>query len=762
MAHAELHAARIFEVSSVIPDLDGQIQEWNSSLEDLSATHEVLVKAIDFVERRLSAWRDAIEKAFQGEEETPPEAQLWTEYDQFRDEHQLDQKSDNWTQVAIGHADQKKRLLRKILEAKSRLDAADADQELNQVLTTARAENQAIITLDALSGASPAALSAPGSSQVSDDTNRTQGTPASPDPASTDATTALGATAPSGLVTSRAARGHSAAGGDDLSETVTIDTDMSARTMFRTKRPGAGFRHIPVSNSPGPRSGANATNPAPKRVTIAADAARHTTFGSVNDTIPPGAPRHSTPKVEPREFSFSPTNAFYANERTLNTIRNSTRNAAPSVHAFKGGSFKKFSGDPGEFPRFIDRFLLIVERQDPPLLDHQKLEFLAEHLDGAPRELVNNFDLTDQNYEEACNMLAERRADSLLHFYDSVMPLVIQLQQHGVDLSGDSAYTEEVLNKIDPKFLTDKIIERADEPHIVSLREAMDWLKYAADTKSATVEARGGTVPSNYVPNPRSDKRNPANAGKPFRNQGFSQGNRSGKDPPDLYGRAFAAHNANQNEDGSSFQSKFRCSLCTAVGHYPTDCPQYTTAVQRIARVRELGFCRVCLRKEQWKGQCQGHHVKCKHCKRGYHHLSLCGAREKLMYKYNNRQTDGHPYNRRGTPPPQRRNADRRNQDQFRPNQGRTARTYSTSVEHERLSPESDEESCYSEPDFDFPQHLYDELEPEDFIPIECKEECCCGECDPKRPEQDDESSDEDSPAHCLGGIIPNGKNRRL
>ena len=794
MAQAKRLATRQFEHGKTALDLDGQLEVWLREQQSIRATHDALDSAINRVERRLTDWRNAIEGTCFDQLEHIEEV-LWTDYDAFRAEHNVDEQTENWSDKVIDLDDQERSLFREINDAKSRIayqlaqaperaaakDAADA--VIQRVVTTARAEQQAIATLESLSGTTPPSYSQ-GSSQVPAGTPLPQGTPASRDDfTSTDAPITLEAPATSELVTSHTAPGHGAVDGHDLEETVTIDTDMSARTMFLTKKPGAGFRNIPVTGSPGPVSGPNAVLPTRKRVTIAADAAKHTTFGSVNDTIPAGAPRHSTPKAEAREFSFSPTNAIYADERTLNTIRKSVRVTAPSVHTFKGNSLKKFSCDPGEFSRFIRSFLLIVERQEPPLRDHQKLEFLAAHLDGAPKELVSNFDLTDEDYEEACNLLASRysctksqkqswlakiravqppdcsRADSLLHFFDSVMPLVIQLERHGVDLSGDSAYTEEVLKKIDSQFLTDKIIERADDPHNVSLREAMEWLRYAADTKKATIEAKGGAVPAVYNPDQRSDKRSSAMPGKPFRNQGFHKANRFEK-PPDRYGHAFATNVADQREGAPSPKPKLRCRMCDEYGHFPTECPQYPTAKQRFDRANELGFCHACLRKEEWKGQCAAHHVKCRDCKRGWHHISLCEAREQRRKRGNTRDKDGRPYTRRPTPPPPRQNTDRPHQDQYRSNGGRTGRTYSTSVEEQRLPPYPDEEYCFSEPESECDRETFDGLYPEEIIPHECRDGVCrCGECYANGPAQDEPSSDEENEAHCHGGIIPNGTN---
>lgn len=103
-----------------------------------------------------------------------------------------------------------------------------------------------------------------------------------------------------------------------------------------------------------------------------------------------------TPQLQASTSSAPPSGAQSLNLNDSRTVRA----RLPQIN------LPQFSGNPAEWPLFRDTYISLIH-EETTLSDMEKFLFLVSCLNGAPRSLISNISLNENNYSQAWKLLLE-------------------------------------------------------------------------------------------------------------------------------------------------------------------------------------------------------------------------------------------------------------------------------------------------------------------------------------------------------------------
>ncbi|KAH7695514.1 Zinc knuckle family protein, partial [Aphelenchoides avenae] len=268
------------------------------------------------------------------------------------------------------------------------------------------------------------------------------------------------------------------------------------------------------------------------------------------------------------DFGRENASKFYQNAVYT---RNPSTTAPPLV--LSQTAIEKFGGDIRSFPAFRNRFLELVEgRKD--MEPRHKLQYLLQCLSDEPLREAKEYMISDENYFAVLENLEERYGNTtkLLHaldealanlkpagqsavdlrrFHNQARRLVDEMKQAGHDINVNFPWKKALLTKLPPPLRL-KIFEALDGspmdvPMATTLTRLQSYVNKVEDSDIASPWKPATTVKGN--------KR---------------EGNR-------------------------------RCAYCGR-DHWSLKCDIYKSVSQRMNRLRQLGYCFLCLRGGHWAG----------------------------------------------------------------------------------------------------------------------------------------------------------------
>ncbi|KAH7727963.1 Pao retrotransposon peptidase family protein [Aphelenchoides avenae] len=358
----------------------------------------------------------------------------------------------------------------------------------------------------------------------------------------------------------------------------------------------------------------------------------------VRDAAPAGRGRSSGPTYASADRTFVERKpkpavdygADFSRENASKFYRNGTHMRAtstkPSSLVLKELPIPKFNGDYRSYPMFRSRFLKTVgEREDLDTCD--KFQYLIQHLDGEPLRMANRYVITDTNYFKILDRLEDRYGDpatlanilaqdfnklksvgqtsgDLLRFQDEAQHLTDQMVQLGQDVNSNPYWRHTLLSKM-PLSLRTKISENLrKDPMTTPIQEILDCIfEYAR-----LIEKNEAYTPWSFA------EGNSGSGSRQCRPDSRSTAYRAG-----TYAiEADTTHAANHHERNR------RCAYCGR-DHWSLKCNIYESLTKRVNRIRQLGYCFLCLRGGHWSGTCPKRtNEPCRYCHDGQHHQSIC------------------------------------------------------------------------------------------------------------------------------------------
>ncbi|KAH7702816.1 Pao retrotransposon peptidase family protein [Aphelenchoides avenae] len=353
-----------------------------------------------------------------------------------------------------------------------------------------------------------------------------------------------------------------------------------------------------------------------------------------DSAAPSSKPSSSTATAASKEAET----AFYRNSRF---VRRTCPDAAlPPNLVLKALPLKPFEGDVRSYPEFRDNFLELIETQ-PHLSPQQKLQYLVNHLKGAPLQMAEGFGFSEGSYCEVIELLEARYGDEIVlqnlllqdlvalespaarpsdlaAFHRNALQIYQRLKRAGMDMDGNPVCNQLLLGKL-PQTIKLKVMEKADEKGRVStsvqLKEILTHINSLQRAQTAgltfTTPSSRGTTQNRSRPNSR-----PGSPGPP-------QGNGAHHRPPYNTG-TYAADTEQSTYVASKQQRRQRCAFC-GEHHWSARCTIYPTVAIRIRRLEQLKQCFFCLGGGHWSSACPHRSPDfCKVCQKAHHHVAPC------------------------------------------------------------------------------------------------------------------------------------------
>ena len=355
-------------------------------------------------------------------------------------------------------------------------------------------------------------------------------------------------------------------------------------------------------------------------------------------------------------------------ESKLKELTTGTQSAGPPIELPKVTlptiTLPEFAGEVSEWPAFWDKFNgLIHQRRDIAKIN--KFSYLLGQLKSTALLVVSQLAITEDNYDIAIQLLKDNYEDKELittklvnklldlkppnHNFEELQLFRITLNStlESLKLNNDvnaAAWLLRIIiqNKLNKKTL-DTLYYKYSKCYF-SLQEIDETLleicktlchdtqikqqKTDSSAKVVTKERKKVAFERNKSPKYKSPIAGSSSVGLSKQQWSNDQINRSGLDIIGNYTTSVnkpPVHNNKASPTGTKPKSYRTCVFCSE-HHDARICGQYKGSMQRIARLKELGRCTICLSSYHQGRECQTRLNKCPLCKEGIHHMLLCEA----------------------------------------------------------------------------------------------------------------------------------------
>ena len=322
-------------------------------------------------------------------------------------------------------------------------------------------------------------------------------------------------------------------------------------------------------------------------------------------------------------------------------------------------SLPEFAGDVSEWPAFWDKFNgLIHQRMDIAKIN--KFSYLLGQLKSTALLVISQLPVTENNYDIAIKLLKDKYEDKdqvttklvnkLLdlkppnHNYEDLQLFRITINStlESLKVNNNVDAAEWLLRIIIQTKLNKKTLEtlyfKYSKSHF-SLQEIDVTLLEICKALSNENQMKQHKTDSN-VKVVSKEKKKVAFKGNRYQKPiaGFTpRGNKQlerfeGLDAIGSYTTTVNKPPVNNNNNnasptGTKPKSYRTCIFCSDM-HEAKNCVQFKGRMQRLARLKELGRCTICLSSYHQGPDCQTRLYKCPLCKEGIHHMLLCDGQE--------------------------------------------------------------------------------------------------------------------------------------
>ena len=291
---------------------------------------------------------------------------------------------------------------------------------------------------------------------------------------------------------------------------------------------------------------------------------------------------------------------------------------------------KKFDGNILKFQEFWDTFESTVHKNDI-LHKVDKFNYLKTQLTGSASELISGMELTNDNYDEAIQLLMDRygrkqisidahyaqmmnlpiatyKTSSLRSFYDTTEKHLRALKALGEDIN-----QKQILSMIKsklPRNVITRMEEFKDDKEEWSVESFRKRLQKIINAQEA------GDIQYRFMAKPEDTyKRVTTNQQSPG------------------YSTRFTGEALLSSELKKSKIKYSKCIFCEG-SHWSDECQQYQDVDSRKTKIKNR--CYICLKENHRAKDCSNKEKLCVHCgDKGKHHRSLCPKKFKKL------QSDG-------------------------------------------------------------------------------------------------------------------------
>ena len=266
---------------------------------------------------------------------------------------------------------------------------------------------------------------------------------------------------------------------------------------------------------------------------------------------------------------------------------------------------KYFTGNRVEYQSFWQYFELHYHK-NTLLQKVEKFSYLLMHLKGEAETVLSHLSPTEENYDSAAKLLAERYGNKTL----TIQTIYRQIANHPKALNTVSSLNEtydaieaqlralENLGEIveENRMLLDTILTKF--PEQIFMNDGVDISKISNFCKTMQTALR---------------KRESIS---------FITGAGMSKTSPSVTS-ALITHHAKKEE-----RPKY-CAFCESNTHWSEECKKYSTYEARKEKIK--GKCFICFKPNHSYKKCRNKEKPCYHCKvKGHHNQSLCPTRFKI------------------------------------------------------------------------------------------------------------------------------------
>lgn len=318
-----------------------------------------------------------------------------------------------------------------------------------------------------------------------------------------------------------------------------------------------------------------------------------------------------------------------------------------------------FNGDPLTWSEFYSIFKTNIDDSD--LEGAEKLTYLRSQLRGTALEAVEGLEITDVSYEVAMGILKERferspeqlvsslysqlkrlprssgRVEDLRRTYDGCEKIFRQLKAAGEDIDSNRSLTMDVWSKY-PVHTVKELARRNANTHSKLCEIQVALKKYIDETDDlrdmlGDLEPFGKETSSSGKSSTQSRDRQYSNSNrydqKPYQkinryDSGWSKRDSTAETPSSTL--STTERPKSLRSDGKVNSPKFPCCFCGEL-HFNSECVNYKTRQQRMARLGEVNRCQHCLGNRHQTSECDAgdDRIRCYYCRSfGVHISALC------------------------------------------------------------------------------------------------------------------------------------------
>ena len=292
----------------------------------------------------------------------------------------------------------------------------------------------------------------------------------------------------------------------------------------------------------------------------------------------------------------------------------------------------KFDGEGTsnlEYHSFISQFMNVIGNRTN-LNNSTKLTYLKTYLKGYAHKLIQNLQITDENYQMALDLLdkeflnKEALVDDLFKklldlkpdfdrdltktkiYISDVRCILTDLKTYGKDLleddSANALVSHIVFNRL-PNSFKQELVRRLNS-NFPSMKEIFD--NYSEVVKTLNLK-------SNRV----FDRNDGKSDGKNVNKKGFTRMSNHNNSSP-------LQQNSNTTDSPGKTEFKKNCKWCQSTSHSMLGCKKYPNHESRVKRCKELGMCLNCTSLKHFKNNCRKLDFACVTCKSQFHISALC------------------------------------------------------------------------------------------------------------------------------------------